>query len=107
MTDRKERVKAFLKEYYALCKKYNLCVDACGCCNSPWIYEPLNEERLVEHIEHLVEEEKDLTKEDLKEVLGEDYKAHAEMLELDKSVRPLWYVDKAVKEVKKLLEEKK
>lgn len=27
----------FLKEYKQLCLKYNLVIDACGCCDSPWV----------------------------------------------------------------------
>ena len=27
--------KNFLEEYEALCRKHNMFIDACGCCNSP------------------------------------------------------------------------
>jgi len=33
----KERLKKFLEEYTKICKKYGYCINACGCCNSPWI----------------------------------------------------------------------
>ena len=27
----------FLRRYEALCREYRLVVDACGCCDSPWL----------------------------------------------------------------------
>ena len=65
----RRKVKGFLKEYYALCKKYGLVIDACGCCNSPWIRQPLfDEEGIRENVEHLAEEA-GLSERDVKEVL--------------------------------------
>lgn len=34
-----DELKAFLKELEQLTNKYGLIVDACGCCNSPFIYK--------------------------------------------------------------------
>lgn len=33
----KTGVLDYLKEYESLCKKYNLTIDGCGCCGSPFI----------------------------------------------------------------------
>lgn len=35
----RNRLKLFLDEYVRLCKKYNLVISACGCCDSPWVIE--------------------------------------------------------------------
>ena len=35
--ERIQRIVAFLRDYMALCKKHNIIVDACGCCNSPYL----------------------------------------------------------------------
>lgn len=32
-----ERIIEFLKEYEELCKKYDMWISACGCCNSPYL----------------------------------------------------------------------
>ena len=40
----KERAKLFLKEYYRLCIKYGFIVDACGCCESPWLTDVIEPE---------------------------------------------------------------
>lgn len=29
--------REFLKELQALCKKYNVTISGCGCCESPWV----------------------------------------------------------------------
>lgn len=50
----------FLVEYVALCKKYNLIVDACSCCQSPWVIVPPNEDEIDGHIEHLQREWSDM-----------------------------------------------
>lgn len=34
---KRERLINFAIEYEALCRKYGLQIDACGCCNSPWL----------------------------------------------------------------------
>lgn len=36
-SEMRERLMGFAKEYEALCRKYGLQIDSCGCCNSPWI----------------------------------------------------------------------
>ena len=38
MPDEKTDTKDFLREYGELCVKYCIIIDACGCCNSPYIY---------------------------------------------------------------------
>jgi len=48
--------KLFLKEYVTLCKKYNLCINACDCCDSPWIQGMnfyFDKDNFKEHIKHL------------------------------------------------------
>jgi len=94
----KTRVRNFLREYYQLCRKYGLIVDACGCCESPWLSdliepdstppeeefslsriassvcrnagEEIIREILLMHIEHLVSEA-GFTKEEIKEFIQE------------------------------------
>lgn len=53
-----ERYRKFLKEYKELCLKYGIKVEACGCCDSPWMLEAYDEKDIEEHIEHLKEEMK-------------------------------------------------
>jgi len=64
----KNKMINFLKEYFELCKKYDLYIGACGCCNSPWVTSSLSQMDLVDHIVHLCEE----AKIDPKEILSED-----------------------------------
>ena len=45
--------KLFLNEYKTLCLKYNLHIDACGCCSSPWLNDVTNVREIISHIEHL------------------------------------------------------
>lgn len=33
-----DRMTAFKEAYGALCRKYNVIVDACGCFDSPWMH---------------------------------------------------------------------
>lgn len=55
--------EAFLEEYKALCIKYGIIIDACGCCESPWMkgepgfkdYE-LGPDEIDKHIKHLIDE---------------------------------------------------
>ena len=35
-----DKVKEFMEELSKLSVKYGLYIDACGCCNSPWICKP-------------------------------------------------------------------
>ena len=35
----RERLIGFAKEYVTLCNKYNLTIDGCGCCGSPYLTE--------------------------------------------------------------------
>jgi|GEM_PF-3110288 len=66
----KERTKEFLKEYYKICKKYRLVVEACGCCSSPWLVEEEDEEEILDHIRHLAYEE-GYTKEEVNKLIEE------------------------------------
>jgi len=43
----------FISEYEELCRKYRLCVDACGCCDSPFLSIVEDEYYLNDHIKHL------------------------------------------------------
>jgi hypothetical protein len=50
--------KEFLKEYEILCKKYNITINSCGCCDSPWLTDSCDgkgdfDKYLEEHIKHL------------------------------------------------------
>jgi hypothetical protein len=51
----RDRLRGFATEYAELCKKYNLTIDSCGCCNSPWIVEVnVDEGRdFIVHIENV------------------------------------------------------
>lgn len=33
------RLKAFLKELTALSQKYDIYIQGCGCCGSPWLFD--------------------------------------------------------------------
>lgn len=44
--------EAFLIEYEEICKRHKLIIDACGCCNSPWVV-PLDENITYSHFDHL------------------------------------------------------
>lgn len=48
-----EEELVFLKEYEELCKKHNLCIGACGCCNSPFVQDAKEEKELTDNVEHL------------------------------------------------------
>ena len=50
----KERLKKFLEEYAKICKKYGYFIDACGCCDSPYI-SPLEDSNLEWEIGHLLD----------------------------------------------------
>ena len=43
-----EKIYKFLKEYETLCKKYGFSIDACGCCDSPYILS--NGDIIIENI---------------------------------------------------------
>jgi len=53
--DKKERFRRFLEEYEQLCRKYGVIVDACGCCDSPWLRK-VDSEEIEWHIDHLKSE---------------------------------------------------
>lgn len=52
MSETNERYQQFLIEYEAICQKYGLRLDSCGCCGSPW---PVvnSDTDMAEHMEHL------------------------------------------------------
>lgn len=39
MSLNKEKIIDFLREYRELCKKHNIFIGGCGCCNSPFLEE--------------------------------------------------------------------
>jgi hypothetical protein len=39
LTNDQERLRMFAKGYHELCQKYNLYIDGCGCCESPFLQE--------------------------------------------------------------------
>jgi len=44
--------RAFLEEYKELVRKYGVCVDACGCCQSPFLGS-CDQTQVDDHIKHL------------------------------------------------------
>lgn len=50
MTEEQEH---FLKEYKILCEKYHKVVDACGCCNGPWVVDDQDNKYIQRHVDHL------------------------------------------------------
>ena len=66
----KVRLLKFLKEYYRICKKYNIIVNGCGCCSSPFItdvkYKFDVEDEIRWQIEHLVSTLREI-------ILGKEY----------------------------------
>ena len=59
MEERKESpdYENFLKEYGELCVRYGIIITACGCCDSPWMIEPRNNEEIRDNIIHLGEDQ--------------------------------------------------
>lgn len=56
------RAERFLEEYEKLCKKHWVIIDACGCCDSPFLVAA-NEEQVKAALDHLrAEERKNPTK---------------------------------------------
>jgi hypothetical protein len=52
----KIELKNFIEEYKQLCIKYNMVIDSCGCCNSPWviIFESAKfNDYIIEHIKNI------------------------------------------------------
>lgn len=51
----RDRLMTFATEYESLCRKYGLQINACGCCNSPWLTEidgvPAEEPVFIDGIE--------------------------------------------------------
>ena len=45
-----DKLIEYLKEYEALCQKYDIEISSCGCCNSPYLTEKF-EEVEVENID--------------------------------------------------------
>lgn len=50
------KVSAFLQEYVALCHQHGIFIDACGCCDGPWVSPAKKEhpDQLPSSIKHLV-----------------------------------------------------
>jgi hypothetical protein len=48
-----ERKEEFLREYAALCRRLGMMIEACGCCQSPWIEPVETAEELDQHVLHL------------------------------------------------------
>ncbi len=71
MEDLDKRIE-FLKEYKTLCEKYNLTVNSCGCCNSPWITGITKGYSITEHILHLLEQMEVLVLTDELDLLGKE-----------------------------------
>ncbi len=48
-------VDKFLNEYHTLCLKYNLKIESCSCCSSPWLVKADDKafDNLDVHILHL------------------------------------------------------
>jgi hypothetical protein len=49
----RDRQLRFLEEYELLCRKFDIIVGSCGCCNSPWIDPPGNGETIELHLADL------------------------------------------------------
>ena len=56
-------MNGFLAEYEAICRKYGVVVEACGCCGSPFPIGATGSE-IAENVAHL--------KSEWKEMVGED-----------------------------------
>lgn len=52
MREEEKRFLEFLDEYDRLCRKYNIMLDSCGHCNSPWL-TITNKYGIEKHISHL------------------------------------------------------
>ena len=53
-----EMLNSFLHELKELYEKYDIIVNACGCCNSPFLDDyKINQEKINDAIKHLREEE--------------------------------------------------
>jgi len=52
---KRDDIKAFLYEYRAVCEKYGVYIQACGCCDSPFLSDLSSEyaEGIDEIIRHL------------------------------------------------------
>lgn len=57
MTELQNRQLAFLQEYAALCEKHGMCIEACGCCNSPYFsdFTDTDSVRLTHHLAEILE----------------------------------------------------
>lgn len=40
----KEKMFSFLQEYEEICKKYQISIEGCGCCGSPYLFTDFIEE---------------------------------------------------------------
>lgn len=53
-----EKVIEFLKEYEELCKKHDMWISACGCCDSPYLVTRVDEEFGIGFIDFSDQEKK-------------------------------------------------
>ena len=51
-----DKLDQFLEELKALYEKYELMVDACGCCHSPWVSSTHQHKTVQSAIDHLEEQ---------------------------------------------------
>lgn len=49
--DKKERIENFMAALTELAYTHGIYVDACGCCNSPWLTDIETGEDLAEHLD--------------------------------------------------------
>jgi hypothetical protein len=54
-TELDKRIKNFLIDYAKICSKYEIVINGCGCCGSPWLsFEEFNEINLLDNVGHLL-----------------------------------------------------
>lgn len=68
LTARETRVLGFATEYAALCQKYDVRIEACGCCNSPFLVvgesifvDGIDEENIVHKVRDVIDHKKGIS----------------------------------------------